>query len=72
MEKKVQGFTAVIERDKTTGFYVGEVVELPGCFTQGKSIEEVIKRLEELIPVFVDELGVTSEFVAIQRIPLKV
>ena len=51
--KDMEGFTVIIERD-STGMYVGEVVELSGCFTQGKSIDEVMARLEDLLPVFLE------------------
>jgi len=44
-------FKVVIEKDDTgdTGYYVAEVPALPGCFSQGKTIEEVKKNIKEAI-----------------------
>ncbi len=41
-------YTVIVEKDES-GFYVAEVVELPGCFTQAKTIEELQKRIKEAI-----------------------
>ncbi|RLD16300.1 MAG: type II toxin-antitoxin system HicB family antitoxin [Caldiserica bacterium] len=41
-------FKVVIEKDET-GYYVAEVPALPGCFSQGKTIEEVKKNIREAI-----------------------
>jgi len=41
-------FKVVIEKDDT-GYYVAEVPALPGCFSQGKTIEEVKKNIKEAI-----------------------
>jgi predicted RNase H-like HicB family nuclease len=44
-------YTVLIERDED-GYYVGEVVELPGCFTQAKSVGELMKRIGEAIELY--------------------
>ena len=36
-------YTVFVEQD-VDGFYVGEVVELPGCHTQAKTVEELMER----------------------------
>jgi predicted RNase H-like HicB family nuclease len=38
----------VIERDQD-GLYVGSAPQLPGCHTQGRSIEELMERMREAI-----------------------
>lgn len=44
-------YPVLIEQDEN-GMFVGEVPTLPGCYTQGESIEEVLKLLEEeVIPL---------------------
>ena len=61
-----RSFTVVIERDPESGWLVGEVVELPGCYTQapdqptlGANIREAITAYlktsepEEPLPDFV-------------------
>ena len=41
-------FTVIIEKDED-GFYVAEVPDLRGCYTQGKTLEEVMKNIREVI-----------------------
>lgn len=41
-------FKVLIEQDED-GIYVASVPELPGCYTQGKTVEEVRKRIKEVI-----------------------
>lgn len=41
-------FKVLIEQDED-GWYVASVPELQGCYTQGKTIEEVRKRIKEVI-----------------------
>ena len=41
-------FRVVIEKDET-GYYVAEVPALPGCVSQGKTIEEAKSNIKEAI-----------------------
>jgi len=41
-------FKIVVEKDET-GYYVAEVPALPGCVTQGRTVEEVKKNVKEAI-----------------------
>lgn len=41
-------FKVLIEQDED-GVFVASVPELPGCYTQGKSLEQVRKRIKEAI-----------------------
>ena len=45
---RILQFKVLIEQDDD-GLYVGSIPELPGCYTQGKTIEELRKRLNEVI-----------------------
>jgi hypothetical protein len=45
---KKREFTVVIERDEE-GFFVAEVPELPGCHTQAKSLDALMRRTKEAI-----------------------
>jgi len=63
-------YTVIIERDED-GYYVGEVVELPGCFTQAKSIDELLRRIKETIELYIEEEGdieIKNHFVGVQRV----
>ncbi|MEW6347832.1 MAG: type II toxin-antitoxin system HicB family antitoxin [Thermodesulfobacteriota bacterium] len=41
-------FTVVIEQDEE-GYYVGHVPGLHGCHTQGRSLDELMERMREVI-----------------------
>ncbi len=67
MSKK---FTIIIEKDKE-GRFVAEVVELPGCHSQAKTMDELIERTKEAIELYLEEQPIgkyTTEFVGVQRI----
>jgi predicted RNase H-like HicB family nuclease len=46
-------YTIVIERDED-GYYVGSVPAMPGCHTQGKSIDQLLERMKEAIEVWLE------------------
>jgi len=64
-------FNVIIEKDEE-GYYVSEVVELPGCHTQAKSVDELIERTKEAIALYLEctnpEVEVKSEFIGLQKI----
>ena len=41
-------FNVIIERD-TEGYYVASIPELPACHTQAKSLDTLMKRVQEAI-----------------------
>ena len=46
-------YTVIIEKGER-GWYVSEVVELPGCHTQSKTIDQLIERTKEAIRAYLD------------------
>jgi predicted RNase H-like HicB family nuclease len=65
-------FDVVIERDEE-GYYVASVPQLPGCHTQGRSLDEVTERVREAVELCLEVEGApaqTLEFVGIQRITI--
>lgn len=44
-------FKALIEQDED-GYFVASVLELPGCYTQGKTLEKARKRIKETISLY--------------------
>lgn len=44
----VKKYTILIEKDED-GWFVSEVVELPGCHTQAKTMDQLIERTKEAI-----------------------
>jgi predicted RNase H-like HicB family nuclease len=61
-------FNVVIERDED-GWYVGSVLELPGCHTQAKSLDELVIRVREAIKACLPDMpaGNMRQFVGVQR-----
>ena len=50
MKRKVRNFTVLIEQDED-GIYVAKVPDIPGCYTQGKTTQQVMQRIKEAIQV---------------------
>ena len=48
---KVQ-FTVVIERDPESGWLVGSVAELPGCYTQAATMAELEPNIKEAVEAY--------------------
>lgn len=46
-------FKVLIEQDEN-GLYIASVPELPGCYTQAKTLEEVRKRVKEVIELVLE------------------
>lgn len=73
MEEKILDFSVIIEQDED-GVYVASVPDIPGCYTQGKSVNEVLERIREAIELCLesDEEEIEPmKFVGIQRIQIK-
>lgn len=47
-------FTVVIERDPESGWLVGEVVELSGCYTQAPDLPTLETNIHEAIRVYLE------------------
>ena len=65
-------FTVVIERDED-GYYVGTVPSLPGCHTQAKTLDTLMKRVREAVEVCLESEDGAShslELVGIQQISI--
>ena len=65
-----QKFTVIIEKDEAE-WYVSEVVGLPGCHTQGKTIDQLIERTKEAIRAYLkstEEPEISGKFIGIQQV----
>lgn len=63
-------FYVLIERDED-GFFVGEVPQLRGCYTQGRTLDELLKNIQEVIELCLEELPDLQnlpEFVGVQKV----
>ncbi len=65
-------FNVIIEQD-AEGYYVASVPSLPGCHTQAKSLDELMRRTREAIELCLEVEGDDSsplDFVGVQKITL--
>jgi len=51
--RKVQRFTVVLERDED-GLYVASIPALPGCHTQGRSLDQAMRRIREAAELWLE------------------
>jgi predicted RNase H-like HicB family nuclease len=51
----MQTFTAIVERDRDTGFYVGYVPNFPGAHSQGETLDELRANLLEVIEMLLED-----------------
>ena len=63
-------FTAIIERDRDTGLYVGYVPGFPGGHSQGATLDELNSNLAEVLAMLLEdgEPLIDGDFVGTQRI----
>jgi len=68
--KTKRKFTVVIEPDEE-GYYVASVPALPGCHTQAKALDTLMKRVREVIELCIEDgdgIDASLELVGIQQI----
>ena len=63
-------FTAVIEKCPETGLYVGFVPGFPGAHSQGSTLDELNKNLQEVLEMLLEdgEPRLESEFIGTQNV----
>ena len=69
MDSATREFYVIIERDKD-GYYVGEVPQLRACYSQGRTLDELMANIREVIELCLEEQDeeTLSEVVGIQRV----
>lgn len=63
-------FNVVVEQGED-GYLISEVVELPGCHTQAKTYDELIRRTKEAISLYLKvkkPLEAKTKFLSLQQI----
>ena len=56
MEPMSREFYVVIEKDED-GFFVGEVPQLKACYSQGRTIDELLENMKEAIALGLEDQG---------------
>lgn len=63
-------YTVIVEKDED-GWLVSEVVGLPGCHTQAKSMNQLMERTKEVIQAYLGtekNPTISETFVGVRRI----
>ena len=68
-------FTAYIEKDPETGYYVGIVPSIPGAHTQAESLDELNENLKEVVELCLEEMDIDERnslplFIGIQQMEI--
>ena len=63
-------YTAIVERCKDTGLYVGYVPGFAGAHSQGETLDELNRNLKEVTSMLLEDgdPNLDTEFVGIQQI----
>ncbi|MGK7881394.1 MAG: type II toxin-antitoxin system HicB family antitoxin [Crocosphaera sp.] len=64
-------FYMIVEQDED-GMFIGEIPQLKACYSQGKTIDELVANIKEVIAMCLEEedFKETSEFIGIQKVTL--
>jgi predicted RNase H-like HicB family nuclease len=62
-------FYVLIEKDED-GIFIGEVLQLNGCYSQGKTLDELMNNIREVIELCLEEEqpAVLPEFIGVQKV----
>lgn len=75
MKHNSLSFTVLIEQDED-GMYIAKVPDIPGCYTQGKTVEQAMERIKEAIQVCLEaeeeEEILPLKFIGVQQLEVKV
>lgn len=47
----------IIEKHED-GMFIGEVPQLPACYSQGRTLDELLRNIREVIDLCLDELSI--------------
>jgi len=63
-------FNVIIEEGED-GYFISEVIGLPGCHTQGKTLDELMERTKEAISLCLKcqkDIDIEDRFIGVQKI----
>ncbi len=71
-EAREKVFNVLVERDED-GYYVASVVELPGCHTQAKTLDQLSRRIREAVEAYLEVTKPANapEFVGVQQLKVR-
>jgi antitoxin HicB len=78
MAKKTRAFQVIVEQDET-GLFVVECPSLPACYTQGRTYEEAMNNIRDVIATCLGDLKAArkpipaqTEIIGVRRIEVSV
>lgn len=76
MQNRILNFTVLIEQDED-GIYIAKVPDISGCYTQGKTVEQAMKRIEEAVRVCIEsdeelDTFVPMKFIGLQNLEVRI
>jgi len=78
MAKRKHVFQVIVEQDEA-GYYVAECPGLRACYTQGKTYEEVMENIKDVIAMCLEDLKAQgkkvpkqAEIIGVQRVEVVV
>ena len=60
-------YTIVLDPDQDEGGYTVTVPALPGCVTEGTTVEECVANAQEAIALYLDDLAAHGELIPEER-----
>ena len=71
IQGKNRDFFVVVEKDEDD-FFVGEVTQLPACFSQGRTLEELMENMREVICLCLNDKDCGADslphFIGVQKV----
>ena len=78
MSKRTHVFHVIVEQDEA-GYYVAECPALRACYTQGKTYEEVMENIKDMIALCLEDLKAQKksipkqpEIIGVRRVEITV
>ena len=73
MQKKVRNFKVLLKQDED-GIYVAKVLDILGCYAQGRTVQQAMGRIEEAVQVCLEadkENVEPMRFVGVQQVQVE-
>jgi len=71
--KMKRSFNVLIEQGED-GYLISSVVELPGCHTQAKTLDQLMERTKEVIQLYLkckDPVDTEVKFIGLQKVEVE-
>ncbi|MDR0368367.1 MAG: type II toxin-antitoxin system HicB family antitoxin, partial [Bacteroidales bacterium] len=48
-------YTIIVEKDKKSGWFVGQCEQIPGALSQGETIDDLMENMKDAIELFLED-----------------